>query len=196
MHFSTALLPLTLFVSYVAAQTTAAAIGSSSSTCEGQNVLEACLSSTTAIANACQSTDYGCLCTSWDAVLTCFNECPNDARYSSTLSSKQTYCNDASVYTSTSTSAISRDPSTSAEITAAAATGTGTGTGTGTETQTQTQTGAAKSASASAGSKVATATGSAASAASTDKNSGAGRRVWGGMMGVLGGVGLVAAVFL
>lgn len=75
MHFSTALLPLALLVSYVAAQSSAAAApaaatGSSSTTCQGQNVLEACLSSTTAIANACQSTDYTCLCTSWNAVLT------------------------------------------------------------------------------------------------------------------------------
>lgn len=76
MHFSTALLPLTLLVSYAAAQTsaaaapTAAATGATTGNCQGQNVLEACLSSTTAIANACQSTDYTCLCTSWDAVLT------------------------------------------------------------------------------------------------------------------------------
>ncbi|RAL64396.1 hypothetical protein DID88_001872 [Monilinia fructigena] len=68
-----------------------------------------------------KSTDYTCLCTSWNAVLTCYNECPNDSGYAGALLNKQTYCNNASVYTSTSSSAISRDWSTSAT---AAATGT------------------------------------------------------------------------
>lgn len=75
MHSSTAFLPLTLLVSYASAQTTSAAVPTALATgasgaCRGQNVLDACLSSTTAIANACQSTDYTCLCTSWNAVLT------------------------------------------------------------------------------------------------------------------------------
>ncbi|QSZ32567.1 hypothetical protein DSL72_002145 [Monilinia vaccinii-corymbosi] len=181
MHFSTAALPLALLVSYVAAQSSAVAAapaataGSSSSTCQGQNVLDACLSSTTAIANACQSTDYNCLCTGWNAVLTCYNECPNDSGYAGALSNKQTYCNDASVYTSTSSSAISRDWSTSA-----------TASLTGAET-------AARSATRTGGSDTASATRSAASA---DNTSGAGERRVGNIMGVLGGVGAVAAVFL
>ncbi|KAI9643098.1 hypothetical protein NHQ30_008833 [Ciborinia camelliae] len=188
MHFSTALLPLTLLVSYVVAQSSAAAAPTApatGSTCEGQNVLEACLSSTTAIATACQSTDYTCLCTSWTAVLTCYNECPSDPRYSGALSNKQTYCNNASVYTSTSSSAISRDWSTSATADAP--------TGTETAAATSAAKGAATSSSGGSGSKTASATKSASTA---DKSSAAGERVVAGMMGVLGGVGAVAAVFL
>ncbi|KAF7866745.1 hypothetical protein EAF04_005587 [Stromatinia cepivora] len=192
MHFSMgkALLPLAALVSYTTAQTTAAAppaapTGGVSSTCLGQNVLEACLSSTTAIAQACQPTDYTCLCTSWNAVLTCYNQCPNDAGYAGALSNKQTYCNNASVYTSTSSSAISRDWSTSATATATdAATNAGA---TGTAARASTMGGN--------GSKTASATG----AESSDKSSGVGERgVRGvsGLVGVLGGVGAVVVGFL
>lgn len=79
MHFSTKLLSIATLVSIAAAQTTpavptvpvaAAPTGAVTGVCEGENVLTACLSSTTAIAQACQSTDYSCLCNAWDAVLT------------------------------------------------------------------------------------------------------------------------------
>lgn len=70
MHFSKVTLPFAALVSYAAATTTVAATGGFSGACEAQNVLEACVSSTTAIAQACQSTDYICLCTSWNSVLT------------------------------------------------------------------------------------------------------------------------------
>lgn len=70
MHFSKATLPFAALVSYAAATTTAAATSGFSAACDAQNVLDACVSSTTAIARACQTTDYICLCTSWNAVLT------------------------------------------------------------------------------------------------------------------------------
>lgn len=71
MHFSKATLPFAALVSYAAAATTTVAATSGfSAACEAQNVLDACVSSTTAIAQACQTTDYICLCTSWNAVLT------------------------------------------------------------------------------------------------------------------------------
>ena len=70
MHFSKATLPFAALVSYAAATTTAAATSGFSAACEAQNVLDTCVSSTTAIARACQTTDYICLCTSWNAVLT------------------------------------------------------------------------------------------------------------------------------
>ncbi|APA12643.1 hypothetical protein SS1G_03709 [Sclerotinia sclerotiorum 1980 UF-70] len=197
MHFSTAktLLPLAVLVSYTTAQTTAAAppvasapTGGTSSTCLGQNVLDACLSSTTAIAQACQPTDYNCLCTSWNAVLTCYNQCPNDAGYAGALSNKQTYCNNASVYTSTSSSAISRDWPTSATATAAGgATGAGAGARAG-----ATSTAARASSMGRNESKTASATG----AESSDKSSGAGERGVSGLVGVIGGVGVVVVGFL
>ncbi|CAD6441340.1 80098020-1c09-4886-abde-787280242245 [Sclerotinia trifoliorum] len=199
MHFSTAkaLLPLSVLVSYTAAQTTAATTpvaptGGSSSACLGQNVLDACLSSTTAIAQACQSTDYSCLCTSWNAVLTCYNQCPNDAGYAGALSNKQTYCNNASIYTSTSSLAISKDWPTSATATAAGGSGpTGVGANagagaTGTTTRASTMNGS--------GSKTSTA--SASGAESSDKSSGVGERGISGLVGVLGGVGAVVMGFL
>jgi hypothetical protein len=69
MHFAT-LLPATLLLSLAAAQSTSAAVAPGTSVCAGQNVLDACLGSTRAIANACQTTDYNCLCQKWNDVLT------------------------------------------------------------------------------------------------------------------------------
>ncbi|PQE26841.1 gpi anchored serine-threonine rich protein [Rutstroemia sp. NJR-2017a BVV2] len=114
----------TLLISLAAAQSSAA-VAPGTSVCAGQNVLDACLGSTRAIANACQTNDYNCLCSKWNDVLTCFESagCPNDPQYAGTLSNKQTYCANASVYSSSSSSAISKDWPTSATTTAATATG-------------------------------------------------------------------------
>jgi hypothetical protein len=75
MHIS--LLPASLLLSLVAAQSTTSAVLSvtsaaagTASACGAEPVLEACLASTEAIANACSTTDYQCLCQKWNDVLT------------------------------------------------------------------------------------------------------------------------------
>lgn len=70
--------------------------------CPAQPVLDACISSTSAIASACPLTDYNCLCQKNTDVLTCFNVCPNDPRRSSTLSLQASYCANQSIYSSLS----------------------------------------------------------------------------------------------
>jgi len=128
----TSLLPASLLLSLVAAQSTTSTVLSATSAaagtasvCAAQPVLEACLASTEAIANACSTTDYQCLCEKWNDVLTCFNDCPNDARYSSVSSNHATYCNDASVYLSTATTPISAQASSSAFSAATTTAGSG-----------------------------------------------------------------------
>lgn len=72
------LLPASLLLSLAAAQTTTtqsvisvtSAAAGTASVCAAQPVLEACLASTEAIAGACSSTDYQCLCSKWNDVLT------------------------------------------------------------------------------------------------------------------------------
>ena len=61
------LLPVSLFLSLAAAQTSSTG---STSVCAAQSVLEACLSSTQAILAGCSSTDYDCLCQKTNDVLT------------------------------------------------------------------------------------------------------------------------------
>ncbi|TGO60071.1 hypothetical protein BOTNAR_0151g00120 [Botryotinia narcissicola] len=188
MHFSKATLSFATLVSYAATTTTLAATGGFSGACEAQNVLEACVSSTTAIAQACQSTDYLCLCTSWNSVLTCYNVCPNDTGYTGVLANKQAYCNDAVAYASTTTSsAISKDWSTTSTASDATATATGAGSGSGTTTAKAQTTGGSSSSN----------TASAAESTGSNQSSGAGERVVGvnGMMAVLGGMAAVGAAF-
>ncbi|KAM3072397.1 hypothetical protein ACMFMG_009200 [Clarireedia jacksonii] len=156
MQFTT-LLPATLLLSLAAAQTTSAVVAPGTSVCPGQNVLDACLLSTRAIANACQNNDYNCLCPRWNDVLTCFASCPNDPQYAGVLSNKQTYCANASIYSSSSSSAISKDWPTSTTTTAGGASATDSGaaatktTGNGSKSGTASATGSAASATGSSG---------------------------------------------
>ncbi|CAD6505159.1 BgTH12-00654 [Blumeria graminis f. sp. triticale] len=109
MHFS--LFSSLALLALAAAEATTFSIGpadTTSTVCGAQPVLDACIASTSAIANACPTTDYNCLCQKYTDVLTCFNVCPNDPRRSATLSSQSAYCSNANVYSSSTSSAISR----------------------------------------------------------------------------------------
>lgn len=64
------LLPISLLISFAAAQSSTAASSGTTSVCAAQPVLEACLASTQAIAAGCASTDYKCLCEKNNDVLT------------------------------------------------------------------------------------------------------------------------------
>ncbi|KAK0108333.1 hypothetical protein ONS95_003148 [Cadophora gregata] len=123
MQFS--LLPISTLISLAAAQTiTFSANPATSTTCAGQPVLDLCLASTKLIVAQCGSTDWGCLCQKWNDVLTCYTAsgCSEDAGIATAQNSKDTYCAQASIYTSTTSSAISRDIPTT--TTATTATGT------------------------------------------------------------------------
>ncbi|KAH7419929.1 hypothetical protein BKA64DRAFT_652028 [Cadophora sp. MPI-SDFR-AT-0126] len=179
MQFS--LVPVSLLLSLAVAQTvTFSSNPATSTTCAGQNVLDQCLASTKLIVAQCGTTDWGCLCQKWNDVLTCYTAsgCSNDAGIAEAQNSKDTYCAQASIYTSTTSSAISR--AVSATTTATTATGTGA-----TSAQTTDDNGAVRVASTSSG----TATGASATqsgnAARKDLVVGAGSV----MMGLAGLVG-------
>ncbi|KAF8864956.1 hypothetical protein BDZ45DRAFT_796779 [Acephala macrosclerotiorum] len=152
------------------------------STCAAQAVLDSCFASTTAIIQTCASTDYSCLCSKYNDLLTCFLQCPNDSRLAAAQSSHATYCSDASQYPTTTSSAISRAVSSAVS---AATTEAGTASG-------------AATTESSGAVRVASSTGSGTSAsasASTTAKSGAKKElIVGAGSVVMGLAGLAAAV--
>ncbi|KAI8962903.1 hypothetical protein F5Y11DRAFT_176000 [Daldinia sp. FL1419] len=70
--------------------------------CAAQNILDTCLSTTESYVSLCATTDYMCLCDKYTAILTCFNNCPNDSRAPSYQQQKDLYCMNASLYATTS----------------------------------------------------------------------------------------------
>ncbi|KAI1650163.1 hypothetical protein F4815DRAFT_328996 [Daldinia loculata] len=88
----------------VGAQTTDSSSSSTTTTtaCEAQNILDTCLFTTESYVSLCESTDYMCLCDKYIAIMTCFNNCPNDSREASYQQQKDLYCMNASLYATTS----------------------------------------------------------------------------------------------
>ncbi|KAK2755141.1 hypothetical protein CKAH01_01033 [Colletotrichum kahawae] len=82
-------LPITLLIAAVAAQDTK---------CAAENIVETCLSSENAKVAACSPTDYDCQCAAYQAVATCYNNCPNDARASPAQNQVTIFCQQASLY--------------------------------------------------------------------------------------------------
>ncbi|KAI1380937.1 hypothetical protein F4677DRAFT_205251 [Hypoxylon crocopeplum] len=70
--------------------------------CAAQNILDTCLSTTESYVSLCATTDYMCLCDKYTAIMTCFNNCPNDDREASYQQQKDLYCMNASLYATTS----------------------------------------------------------------------------------------------
>ncbi|KAL7948898.1 hypothetical protein V8C42DRAFT_341926 [Trichoderma barbatum] len=93
MKFFATLLFAAVGVSAAGSATTPDGPGSS---CLADYILEDCLVSTTKTANACKPTDYDCLCAAYQAVLTCYNNCPNDIRGPSVQQQVDSYCRTAS----------------------------------------------------------------------------------------------------
>ncbi|WYZ41668.1 hypothetical protein EsH8_V_000563 [Colletotrichum jinshuiense] len=82
-------LPVALLVAAVAAQ---------DPNCDAAPIVESCLTSERAKVTACNTDDYDCLCAAYQAVATCYNNCPKDPRASSAQGTVTTYCQQASVY--------------------------------------------------------------------------------------------------
>ncbi|KAI3318019.1 hypothetical protein HD806DRAFT_353394 [Xylariaceae sp. AK1471] len=101
MFFSIA--ALAAFVSAVNGDSTSTA-ATTTTECQAQGILDACLETTQGYLSLCESQDWGCLCDKYTAIMTCFANCPNDSRRYSIDSQRQLYCSNASAYPS-STSA-------------------------------------------------------------------------------------------
>ncbi|KAI8672568.1 hypothetical protein LRP88_02921 [Fusarium phalaenopsidis] len=75
-----------------------AAAPSASSECEAEYIVKRCLETENAKAEDCKGDDWDCLCAAYEAIATCFNNCPDDTRASSAQSQVQIYCQQASLY--------------------------------------------------------------------------------------------------
>ncbi|KAF4446926.1 phospholipase d1 protein [Fusarium austroafricanum] len=92
---------LALFAAAASAQSTTdsgAAAPSASGKCEAEYIVKRCLETENAKVEDCKANDWDCLCASYEAVATCFNNCPDDPRASSAQSQVKINCQQASLY--------------------------------------------------------------------------------------------------
>ncbi|QSS64459.1 hypothetical protein I7I51_01527 [Histoplasma capsulatum] len=108
----------------------AAADSGSSSKCQAQNILDACLKSTNLLLSTCAVQDWICLCDKYTAILTCYNNCPRDPGRFGVDSAKVANCNAAD--TLRTTTPVSTLKPTATENTGAASQTSGESTATGT----------------------------------------------------------------
>ncbi|KAF2100621.1 hypothetical protein NA57DRAFT_54699 [Rhizodiscina lignyota] len=78
----------------------ATATASVSTVCDAENIVKTCLATTQVQVDNCDQTDYECLCAAYNAQLTCYNNCPNDAGRSTPQSFVTSYCQAASAQSS------------------------------------------------------------------------------------------------
>ncbi|ELQ40105.1 hypothetical protein M0657_005004 [Pyricularia oryzae] len=119
----------------------AATVAAQDPSCGATYIVDACLTGEKAKFNACEDKDWGCKCASYEAIVTCFNNCPNDPRKTSEEGQKSIFCGYNSQFPSSTTTA-SIAAATGASTTAAAATTSSSSTGSSTAAQ-PSQTGAA-----------------------------------------------------
>ncbi|KAL2144548.1 hypothetical protein VTI28DRAFT_8961 [Corynascus sepedonium] len=113
------LLPLAVLASSAVAQSTTASVNA----CDADYIVERCLTTETAKLDACGGQDFNCRCAAWEAILTCYNNCPNDPRQYTDAGQREIFCGYASQYqsttaaTATTQSSASRTASTNAQAT-------------------------------------------------------------------------------
>ena len=109
---------LAALASLAAAQTTAAnPPATAPGGCEANYIVEACLGTTMAVFNACNVNDWDCRCAAYGAIVTCYNNCPNDGRQASAMGQQQIYCGYASQYPSTTRTVASQTSGASTQST-------------------------------------------------------------------------------
>ncbi|CAH0053100.1 unnamed protein product [Clonostachys solani] len=145
------LVPLSLFAVAVTAQTTATKSG-----CDADFILTRCLETEGPRAQACNPTDYVCLCAAYNAIATCYNNCPNDARLAPAKNQVDVYCLQASLQNTKTTSVAASTTAASAAsatttTTSASASSGAQSSGTATSTGKATETGAAAGLAANSG---------------------------------------------
>ncbi|KAK0702607.1 hypothetical protein B0T21DRAFT_388026 [Apiosordaria backusii] len=103
------LLPVAVLVSAAVAQTT--------TVCAADYIVESCLGSEKAKLANCNTGDYDCQCAAWQAILTCYNNCPNDSRLPTDVGQKDIFCGYASQFPSKATTAASPSKTSSSSAT-------------------------------------------------------------------------------
>ncbi|KAF4989145.1 hypothetical protein FGRMN_9330 [Fusarium graminum] len=92
---------LALFAAAASAQSVTdsdAASPSASGGCDAEYIVKRCLETENAKVEACKATDWDCLCAAYEAVATCYNNCPDDVRAGSAKGQVQINCVNASLY--------------------------------------------------------------------------------------------------
>ncbi|KAL3960854.1 hypothetical protein ACCO45_005971 [Purpureocillium lilacinum] len=72
--------------------------GDSKSGCLADYIVTNCLASETKKAEGCAAADWDCMCAAYEAIATCYNNCPNDPRAGPARQQVSTYCANASLY--------------------------------------------------------------------------------------------------
>lgn len=108
----------------IMAQTPTTAATGSASTCEAEYIVEDCLSSTQARQAECGSQDYTCQCRAYEAIATCYNNCPNDNRAPIAQGQVTQFCALASQYASTNTPTATASAASTSSTGSASATAT------------------------------------------------------------------------
>ncbi|KAK1984867.1 hypothetical protein LZ30DRAFT_710364 [Colletotrichum cereale] len=118
--------------SYPLALALAAVVAAQDDNCDAAPIVEACLSSENAKVKDCNSVDYDCLCAAYQAVATCYNNCPKDPRASPAQSQVTVFCQQASLYGSAAlrskTEAAIAATATGSKVASVSATATATST--------------------------------------------------------------------
>ncbi|KAI1093141.1 hypothetical protein F5B19DRAFT_164225 [Rostrohypoxylon terebratum] len=83
-------------------QFTTVAAAASTTTCAAQLILDTCLNTTESYVNLCAATDYQCLCDKYIAIAICFDNCPEDIRAPSYKVQRDSYCQTARLFATTS----------------------------------------------------------------------------------------------
>ncbi|GKU01061.1 phospholipase d1 protein [Fusarium langsethiae] len=113
---------LALFAAAASAQSATdsdAAAPSASSGCDADFIVKRCLETENAKVEECKPTDWDCLCPAYEAVATCFNNCPDDPRAGSAKGQVQINCQNQSLYgTSTRNTKTSSATATASEASA------------------------------------------------------------------------------
>lgn len=68
------------------------AVAAQDKNCEAEYIVTRCLKTETDKAGACDTTDYDCLCAAYEAIATCYNNCPNDDRAPAARHQVTAYC--------------------------------------------------------------------------------------------------------
>ncbi|KAH8785331.1 hypothetical protein F5883DRAFT_534759 [Diaporthe sp. PMI_573] len=113
----------------IMAQTATTTATGSSSSCQADFIVEDCLTSTQARQAECGTQDYTCQCAAYQAIATCYNNCPNDPRASTAQGQVTQFCALASQYASTNT------PSATGSAAQTSSTGSATATATGSDSE-------------------------------------------------------------
>lgn len=161
---------------YPLALALAAVVAAADDDCDAAPIVEACLTSENAKVNKsletlsqlqqptltscslqvkdCNATDYDCLCAAYQAVATCYNNCPKDSRAAPAQGQVTIYCQQASLYGSAAMrktqSVVSATGSASAAVASNSASATAAATGTSASGSSASSTASASSSSSSA----------------------------------------------